>query len=57
MFIGLNKTTQKHGCHKRDKAWEQIKSYVLKQMYFSVNNDNAIALKYSDLRASAMWQF
>jgi hypothetical protein len=30
MFIGLNRTTQKHGCHKRKIAWERIKSYVLK---------------------------
>jgi hypothetical protein len=26
-------------------------------MYFSVNGENAIALKYTDLRTSAVWQF
>jgi hypothetical protein len=34
-----------------------IKSYVLKQMHFSVNDKNAIALKYFDLRTSAVQQF
>jgi hypothetical protein len=55
MFIGLNKTTQKHGRRKRKTARERIKSYVLKQMYFSVNDGNAIALKYFDLRTCAVW--
>jgi hypothetical protein len=39
MFIRLNKTTQKHGRRKRKIALEWIKSYVLKQMHFSVNDE------------------
>jgi hypothetical protein len=50
MFTGLNKTTQKHRHRKRKIAQKRIKSYVLNQMYFSVNDENAIALKYSDIR-------
>jgi hypothetical protein len=46
MFIGLNKTTQKHGRCKRERAREKIKSYVLKQMYFNMKDKNAIALVY-----------
>jgi hypothetical protein len=58
MFMGLNKTTQKHERRKRKTARERIKSYVLKQMYFSVNDKNAtIALNYFDLRTSALWRF
>jgi hypothetical protein len=57
MFIGLNKTTQKHGRRKRKIEREKIKSYVLKQMYFSVIDENAIALKYFDLRTSSVWRF
>jgi hypothetical protein len=54
MFIGLNKTTQKHRCCKRKTAREKIKCFDLKQMYFSMNDENAIALKYFDLRTSAV---
>jgi hypothetical protein len=32
-------------------------TYVLKQMSFSVNDENAIALKYFDFRTSPVWQF
>jgi hypothetical protein len=39
MFIGLNKTTQKHGRRKRNMARDRIKSYVLKQMYRSINDE------------------
>jgi hypothetical protein len=46
----------KHGRYKRKIAWERIESHVFKQMYFSVNDENAIALKYLDL-TSAVWQF
>jgi hypothetical protein len=56
MFIGLNKTTKKTWVCKRKIAWERIKSYVLKQTYFSVDK-NAIALKYFDLSTSAAWRF
>jgi hypothetical protein len=38
MFIALNKT-QKHGRHNRKTARERIKSYVLKQINVSVNNE------------------
>jgi hypothetical protein len=32
-------------------------SFILKQTYFSANNDNAIAWKYFDLRSSAVRRF
>jgi hypothetical protein len=48
IFIGLNKTTQKHGRRKRKIPRKRIKIYVLKQMYFNVNNENAIAMKYEE---------
>jgi hypothetical protein len=54
MFIGLNKTAQKHGCRRRGIARERTKSFVLKQMYFSVNDGNSIALKYFDFRTSGV---
>jgi hypothetical protein len=41
---------------KENKA-ERKESSVLKQMYFSVNNNNAITLKYIDLRSSAVRRF
>jgi hypothetical protein len=47
----------RHGRRKRKMAPERRKSFVLKQMYFSVNSDNAIALKHFDLRYSAVWRF
>jgi hypothetical protein len=47
----------KHGLHKRKITRERRKSPVLKQMYFSVNNDNTVALKYIDLRSSAVRRF
>jgi hypothetical protein len=36
---------------------ERRENFVLKQMYFSVNNDNAVAWKYIDLRPSAVRRF
>jgi hypothetical protein len=54
IFIGINKATQKHRRRRKKTARERIKSYVLKQMYFSVNDENATALKYFDLRISAV---
>jgi hypothetical protein len=57
MFIGLNKTIQNHRRRKRKMTWERIKGSVLKQMYFSVNDENARALKYFGLRTSAVWRF
>jgi hypothetical protein len=41
---------QKHGRRKRKIARECRKSFILKQMYFSANNDNSIALKHIDLQ-------
>jgi hypothetical protein len=52
--MSLNRTTQKHGCCKRKIGQGRIKSYVVKQMYFSMNDENAIALKYFDLRSRAV---
>jgi hypothetical protein len=39
----------KHGRFKWRTARKRRKTFVLKQMYFSVNNDNEIELKYIDL--------
>jgi hypothetical protein len=47
----------KHGRHKRKIKAEQRESLVLKQTYFSVKGDNAIAWKYLDLRPSAVRRF
>jgi hypothetical protein len=33
---------------------EKIKSDVLKQKYFNANNDNAIKMKYFNLRTNAV---
>jgi hypothetical protein len=58
LFTGINeRTTQKHGHRKRKTAREMIKSYVLKQMYFNVNDENSTAWKYFDFRTSAAWLF
>jgi hypothetical protein len=37
---------------QKENNVERRESFVLKQTYFSVNNDNAIAWKYTDLRSS-----
>jgi hypothetical protein len=50
------KQHKKHRRRKRKVAWERIKSYVLKQTYFGVD-ENVIALKYFDLRTSVVWWF
>jgi hypothetical protein len=44
LFIGLNKTTQ-----KTRTAQERFNIDVLKQMYFNVNDLNAITLEYVNL--------
>jgi hypothetical protein len=49
MLIGLNKTRQRHGRREMTRARERTKSYVLKQTYISVNDENAAVLKYFDL--------
>jgi hypothetical protein len=38
MFIGLHKTTQKHGPHKSKISQGNFKSYIHKQIYFNVNH-------------------
>jgi hypothetical protein len=57
MFTGLKKITQKHGHRKRKVAWEKIKSYILKQKYLSVKDENSTASKHFDLRNGALWRF
>jgi carbonic anhydrase len=57
MFIELNKTTGKSGHRKRKISQERMKSYVLKQMNFSANDENLMASKYFDLRISVVWRF
>jgi hypothetical protein len=57
IFIGLNKTTQKHGHRKRKITRERIKNYISNYVCFRVNDKNAISLKYFDLRTSAGWRF
>jgi hypothetical protein len=44
IFIGLNNTAQ-----KARTAQEKFKIDVLKQMYFNVNNENAVTLEYVNL--------
>jgi hypothetical protein len=51
--LGLNKTTQKHGCCKK-VVQEEIESDVLKQIYFNVNDENAITLECFNLRTNAV---
>jgi hypothetical protein len=48
MFTGLNKTTQKTWTLQEENSMEK------EEMYFSANDKNAIALKYFDLRTSAL---
>jgi hypothetical protein len=49
IFMGLNKTTQKTQTQE-----EKLKSGVLKQMYFNVNDGDAITLEYFNLRTNAV---
>jgi hypothetical protein len=42
---------------QKEKNAEWRECFILKGMYFSANNDNAIAWKYIDLRCSAVWWF
>jgi hypothetical protein len=55
MLIGLNQT-QKTPMPQEENGMGKD-SYVLKQTHFSVNNVNAVALKYFDFRTSAVWLF
>jgi co-chaperonin GroES (HSP10) len=57
IIIGLNKTTQKYGRRKRKTAQENIVMFSDKCTYLSMNDENAIALKYFELRTSAVWHF
>jgi hypothetical protein len=54
IFIGLNKATQKHWRREKKTTQEKIKSYVPKQTYFSVNDENVITLEYFNVRANAL---
>jgi hypothetical protein len=54
IFIGLHKTTQKHGRRKTKVVQEKIKRDVLRQMYFNVNDENAVTLEYFNLRTNAV---
>jgi hypothetical protein len=51
LYITETWTLQKENNAKRRE------SFVLKQIYFNVNNDNALAHKYSDLESSAVKRF
>jgi hypothetical protein len=58
MFIRLNKTTQKKTWTPQEKTSAgKNKELCSKKMYFSVNYENEIALKYFDLKSSAAWRF
>jgi hypothetical protein len=46
--------TYTKGAQIRKIARERSKNFVLEQMYFSMSNDNAMALKYIDSRHSAL---
>jgi hypothetical protein len=39
-----------------EMRWKKKKSYARKQIYFSMNDENAIVLKHFDLKTSAMWR-
>jgi hypothetical protein len=54
LALNICYTLQKHGRRKWKIAPEGRKSFVLKETYFSVNDDNARALKYINLRSSAV---
>jgi hypothetical protein len=56
MFVGLSKTTHKTRIPQEKNSAEKHKCYFIKQMCFSVNDGNAVALKYSDLRTTAREQ-
>jgi hypothetical protein len=57
MFTGLNKTTQKPQMPQEEKSAGRDEELCSQTNVLSVNNENAIALKYFDLRTSAVWQF
>jgi hypothetical protein len=42
---------------QKENNVERRECFVLKQTYFIVNNINAIAWRYIDLRSSAVWRF
>jgi hypothetical protein len=45
---------RKHKRYKKKVAQVKIKSGVLKQMCFNVNDENPIALEYFNLRTNAV---
>jgi hypothetical protein len=45
---------RKHGLRKKKIAQEKIKSDVLKQTYFNVNDETGRTLQYFNLRSNAM---
>jgi hypothetical protein len=51
--INRAKQNKKHRCRKK-VVEEEMKGDVLKQMYFIVNDKNAITLEYFNLRTSAV---
>jgi hypothetical protein len=57
IFIGLNKTTQKHGCHKGRVTQRKINSYVPKQMYINVNDENVMTLECFNMGTNACGSF
>jgi hypothetical protein len=48
--------TQKHGCRKKKLAQENIRSDLLKQMHFIVNDETVMTLEYFNLRTIAVFQ-
>jgi hypothetical protein len=57
MFVGLNKTAQKPPMPQEEKRTGKDKELCSRINVLSVNDENAIALKYFDLRTRAVWQF
>jgi hypothetical protein len=55
MHIHMKETKTWTPQEKNKEATE--KSCILKQTCSSVNDNNAVALKYFDLRTSAVWRF
>jgi hypothetical protein len=57
MFIGQNKTTQKPRIPQEENSAGKDEEFCSQTSVFSVNDENTIALKYFDLRTSAVWRF
>jgi hypothetical protein len=44
----------KHGRRKKKRAQGKVKSYILKQLYYNVTDENIIICEYFNLRTNAL---